>query len=1403
MKKYNIAQKGKKALSLLLIAMMLISANSAGLLCVTAEATEVFPADEHGSIDAVVGNSFFASANNVVIGVPETIYMTPSTGTSVSGQYYVNNIVGEDGNITLEAKNDAVTGSISIYAPGATAFSLDVSACVGSIGDPVIGKSNENANSSLENGQIWDFSELGDASQDYLRYDGVQLFINGSGLSTNGLAAIQWAITIYYNGNESNGTTYYAYSTLYAPSLVPVGAAIRVKAQASDNVFVQDISWLSGVHGVNESTDLDKRRTPNLLTSSQGKGMLGFLGTNNSAFSGSTRVEGVKGSMGDMYAVFASNDASTSYFWAGQTGSSLSGAGEGCADWFNGSTTFNIYSFDWYNQDINPESNYLSALLYSNASGTITIDTSRYTNLNQIPNLGVGLLVTDNDGGRSSSWYVADFSDSYTYGKITDFWQKTETDSTRYYGVYSSILGGLANNNNYADYNSSLQSDSSTGLKYAGSWDRAIKSGSSVTYAIKTFYGSKNKNSTHAMAYAFIDMDATQFDKSELRNLVLQGATLNEKNYSSGAWIMYQAALQDAAFALGNPAATEAAVTKAQSTLESKAASLKASIKLDANGGKLSTKSYSAALGTSEAAEVSVPSAKPTRTGYTFLGWATSPVSTAPSKDTVWVGLNDTLFAIWSPDDTNITFDNLIDMDAWLEKPVTDGAITGLSDTGFTLTSDDDTPEATFTSAHFPAEEGKSYKLDIDVEGKDWQIHFIFLNKNGDWIEDEPSSITSLDNTIFTAPEGTTQAIIRVDAEGVKNSVTFSNISVYEDNGINGSHINKHIKAGESLGELPVPTRDDHIFLGWVDKTVREQVTDDTVVGSESMNLKSVWFKGELSLEPDKAAIDFALPIKIDALENDINIKNENAKIVGLSTTEDATPVQSLSGRYGTFAVTDGAITYEIASANVMNDAEAPIYYHIELDVEGIIVPLTSTITVFPASNVYYEETVITRAEGTNTKNPWTAEGTAVNEYQDNSDASAVYGYNIAYAESNGFSNGTYYQTDVTSTKATSVAAGFEFVGTGFDLIGACGENTGVQIVKIQKWNGSEYKTIKLYIVDTYYSGDLAGADGLLHQNPVLSYRGEGAAEKYVVETTAVYLNSAGKSSNELVNEIKALGFNDTEEIEIVWMDDNSVFNGGTGAIGSTSYIDGFRVYRNGYGYNYIASEQNPTYFNIAEHIASPNSKSFALITDNPGDFNFNEDFDYEGFRQSGVSDCQIYLQPGQAIAFAFTAVSNGTNSDVMLAMRAIKGATNATVYNSSDIGNTSYTIENIRSATEMYYGVGDAGIVSDGVITIAIANTGNGVLAVNNLKLVDGSEEITNQVQNPNGSLIMGGNTGSDYFAPTPEASTGAQDDAGDTSEDVLGGITSMIPGMPDSITSFLELLFKLLAQLLSSFGF
>ncbi len=814
-------KKVQKSILFLLTVMMLVSVMSMGICGISAMAASVTTVDD------------------VLISVPETVYMTPSTGASTKGQYYVNNTIDANGNVSLQSTNGDTTGYIAIYAPGMTAFEFNVA---------IAGQADSSATFSFENTsfttEYMASANCGD-TKGYIFYDGVNLEGLTSGLSAGSTALAEWTFKISYADGSVN--TYYAYSTLYAPYLVPVGSAVRVNAKATNNTYAQTISWISGVHSINASSD---GRQPNFILSSQGRGMLGFLGANNSAYVGSTAVSGVKGSVGDMYAVFASTDASNSYFRAGQSGSSLDNAG--CVDWFNGSSTLGINSFDYYDTEGNPSSNYRSGLLYSKASGNITIDTSRYSNLNQIPNLGVGLLVTDNENGSIASWYVADFSDTYTYGKVTDYFQKNESDSTKFFADRGTLLGSqLAN---ATDYNSSLSSSyAGAGLKYAGSWNRALKSGGSATYAVKTFFGSRNSKSTHALAYSFTDLNATQIDKSTLRNLVMQGTSLNKANYTTDSWNAYQTALRNAALALGNPgnaSVDTTALTNARNALQT-------TVKLNANGGSIGTTSFNQTVGAAATYSYNVASYTPSRTGYTFKGWATSASATSGAT-TVSAGLMPTLYAVWEANKYTVMLDNLLDFSKWNTSSANNAVISNVGDGGFTITSNDGVSEGTSTSPLFPVTAGKNYVVDIDIEGTNWDVYIFFYDNSmssGTGLEFVDSALRRFSssgvgnfdengNAVFTAPSGATRAVIRVDANGSNNAVTYKNIKVYEqgtvEDGVSFTP-SQTVTYDSTYGTLPTPTRTGYDFVGWFDANGNQVKSTDTVKVTDTLYLTSKW----------------------------------------------------------------------------------------------------------------------------------------------------------------------------------------------------------------------------------------------------------------------------------------------------------------------------------------------------------------------------------------------------------------------------------------------------------------------------------------------------------------------------------------------------------------------------------
>lgn len=417
---------------------------------------------------------------------------------------------------------------------------------------------------------------------------------------------------------------------------------------------------------------------------------------------------------------------------------------------------------------------------------------------------------------------------------------------------------------------------------------------------------------------------------------------------------------------------------------------------------------------------------------------------------------------------------------------------------------------------------------------------------------------------------------------------------------------------------------------------------------------------------------------------------------------------------------------------------------------------------VVPASNVLYEESELKLDSSGSVS--WTQQGTAGNNYQSISSNNDVYGYDDAYNNTDQYSNGSALTATVDSTNKKSDKATFEFTGTGFDLVSACGPNTGVEVITVKQGE----KIWKVYIIDTYYNDSTYGT---LYQVPIVSYdpaNDKDAENKdnpygtYTVETTAAYLSFAGALNQGTVQtasidgtEIEAssaqpdaatasellaqLGMEELagEDIEVIWMDDNSIFNGGTGAQGSTistqaagdsgvslvNYIDGFRVYNPlteaDQAKYYSESEQGAEYYNIIEGlsngtISGDSSNWLAYVEGSNGTFGFAD------YKSNGGPKNEVYLSSadGNGLAFSIKIPQNAVASArVMLSMRSASGTPNVKI-NGYDV--------DVISSTEMYYDITNI-LVKSGQITsaggsveITVNNNGGGLLALDNIKLVN-----------------------------------------------------------------------------------
>lgn len=416
----------------------------------------------------------------------------------------------------------------------------------------------------------------------------------------------------------------------------------------------------------------------------------------------------------------------------------------------------------------------------------------------------------------------------------------------------------------------------------------------------------------------------------------------------------------------------------------------------------------------------------------------------------------------------------------------------------------------------------------------------------------------------------------------------------------------------------------------------------------------------------------------------------------------------------------------------------------------------THNIYIYPASNVMYEESFVKLGDNSD----WKATGKAENETQktEKLGEEGIHGYDKSYDTGFKFSNGSAYQAQLKLAKGqdfvkTQDKATFTFTGTGFDLISECGTDTGIVSVVVKNTDG---KTVKSYMVDTYFTGDekgiISGTGVLDYQVPIVRCTGLEQGT-YTVETRGYLTDGSGvvaktaeetTENNEVSKETVAEVLDDlniknveASQVEATCMDDNSVLLGGTGvektaaksrtarATAATSanvYIDGVRVYNtlndNNGAKNYKESEQNVKYESVYDYVknsldANGSWTEKAMIyTEYDGSTDISSIAEY---KQQGPEN-EVYLAPGCDIAFALKNYKK--NDTVQIAMKAVNDS--VTVDSDGQCGT-----DLLESATEMYYKLTPTYDEELDAYVVKIGNDkeSGGVLSLSNLKL---SSDVT-----------------------------------------------------------------------------
>lgn len=464
--------------------------------------------------------------------------------------------------------------------------------------------------------------------------------------------------------------------------------------------------------------------------------------------------------------------------------------------------------------------------------------------------------------------------------------------------------------------------------------------------------------------------------------------------------------------------------------------------------------------------------------------------------------------------------------------------------------------------------------------------------------------------------------------------------------------------------------------------------------------------------------VDFGLPLKI------YDIFNDAAK--GYIGDVTYNPGKN-NLKYGTVdhVVSDKANTTLIytRTADKTIDGAEKIVLDVQYTMDTNTVTLEKTLTIIPASNVYYEDSLAAFTNGTgaasgadwklvDNKGNETTEGTAPTQALQQLGSSGVYGYDKAYKDSSMLSMGTAHKVTVTAAMLEAYNGGnkdnfawptaqFTFKGTGFDIISLTDNTSGAIVVDVYKGSKTEgSKPVHSYLVNNYYGYTYNqetkkwevvkdGKENAIYQIPVMKVNDLPYGEYTAV--VQVFYNSFFDENYDEKSENNQYSF---------WLDAVRIYDPMDEYAGYTQDHEGY-----------------PQYIKLHDEVvkekATPNVN--ALFIDGKENATIAEYTSY------GPNN-EVYLMNGQAITFKIP--QNANVDSIQIGAKAPDGNTTMTVTGTKD---TVLATEALSTATEMYYKI-DVD-VSTADQTVVIANKdGTGILSLTNLKITYKTKPAENE---------------------------------------------------------------------------
>lgn len=514
--------------------------------------TEYLNASADSTLQGYVDNytDAIASTNgaDVYFYVPEAIYTKPQlleSSTSAATHYgatYVDGSVSANNEFSMST-GEQKWGNIYFYYANASSVKISYSviggASASSTNNSITYADSQTATSGTEL-----YSTNYNSSQ-ALSVSGTKVskfIVNSSAyLSKNDTGMwLKWTAT-YVDKTDGRTKTATAYTYVYKTFWLPIEAGSRNEETDGKDSNANSFVWMSGIHSFTSKT-AGTNASMKYTKTTNSKYNIPYsysiqMGTDASVNSN------ISTAMGNLYRYPFVSDNAGAYF-----DTSSNNDGMQPSDWMEDAAS------DYYKHlSSSANAEYMAkrndddrATCTNSPVGNITVDTSRYTNFNQIPGFSIGFHITSHQRAEgSSSWYVSDYTSVINQDTNDTGLDDNQTGIQGDWGAVKDTYKGTV-----------IVSGTgrSSGLRYNGKFNRAITT-SITTYAMKGL-AYAYQNGDKCVSSSVCRVKVTMYNKANLRKAYLNAISKSNQldanifHTDSTCWTTYQKALEAAGKAL-------------------------------------------------------------------------------------------------------------------------------------------------------------------------------------------------------------------------------------------------------------------------------------------------------------------------------------------------------------------------------------------------------------------------------------------------------------------------------------------------------------------------------------------------------------------------------------------------------------------------------------------------------------------------------------------------------------------------------------------------------------------------------------------------------------------------------------------------------------------------------------